>query len=296
MKMGKIMLIALLSFLVIMSGCAKDEVVPMTDQSATGEKASEEIVAGTQDNEEQDDKKADPNQTDAANNIEEKQETVEEAKDDSASTPKSVENTEPSSNTKKNETINTAPKTSTNTNETPEKKNTATTNKSTTNNTASNNTTTNNTDQSTKKTPTTKPTEEKQTTNSTTKPAATPNKQQTTPTQKVEPKQTVTVSVVSDTGTILSPTKVEIKEGQTVIDVTLAILKQRGIQVSVTGSGSSAYVEGINNLYEFDKGPLSGWMVKKNGVKLTRSSGAVQVKNGDTVQWIYTTNYVEDEK
>lgn len=296
MKMGKIMLIALLSFFVFMSGCAKDEVVPMTDQSAAGEKASEENVADTQDKEEQADKKAESKQTDAANNIEEKQETDGEAKDESTSTPKSVENTEPSSNTKKNETINTAPKTSTNTNETTGKENTATPNKSTTNNTASNNTTTNSADQSTKKTPTTKPTEEKQLTKQPTKPAATPNKQQTTPTQKAEPKQTVTVSVVSDTGTILSPTKVEIKEGQTVIDVTLAILKQRGIQVSVTGSGSSAYVEGINNLYEFDKGPLSGWMVKKNGVKLTRSSGAVQVKNGDTVQWIYTTNYVEDEK
>lgn len=29
---------------------------------------------------------------------------------------------------------------------------------------------------------------------------------------------------------------------------------------------NSAYIEGINNLYEFDCGELSGWMYKVNGL------------------------------
>jgi hypothetical protein len=120
----------------------------------------------------------------------------------------------------------------------------------------------------------------------------------TPPPKKVEPKQTVTISIVGDEqkGTILSATKVEMKEGNTVLDVTLAILKQKGIPISVRGSGSSAYVEGIANLFEFDRGPLSGWTVNRNGAKLGQSSGAIQVKNGDSVQWIYTSNYEEDTK
>jgi hypothetical protein len=107
-------------------------------------------------------------------------------------------------------------------------------------------------------------------------------------------KQTVNISIVGDRGTILSSTKVEIKEGNTVLDVTLSILKQKGIPISVRGSGSSAYVEGIDNLFEFDHGPLSGWTAKRNDTILDQSSDAIQVKNGDTIQWIYTSNDKED--
>lgn len=75
------------------------------------------------------------------------------------------------------------------------------------------------------------------------------------------------------------------------LDATLHILKERGIQYSVRGSGSSAYVEGINNLYEFDDGPLSGWLAKKNGKSIKQSAGVTSVNDGDAIQWIYTTNY-----
>ena len=115
--------------------------------------------------------------------------------------------------------------------------------------------------------------------------------------KKEEPKQTVTITIAGDQekGTVLSSTKVEMSEGNTVLDITTKILKQKKIPISVTGSGSGAYVEGIANLFEFDRGPLSGWTVKKNGSTLDRSAGIVKVKNGDSIQWIYTTNYQEDE-
>lgn len=125
---------------------------------------------------------------------------------------------------------------------------------------------------------------------------ATKEQSTTPPPKKEEPKQAVTISIAGDSekGTILPATKVVMSEGNTVLDVTLTILKQKGIPVSVTGSGSSAYVEGIDNLFEFDRGQFSGWTVKRNGSTLNRSAGVITVTNGDTVQWIYTTNYNED--
>jgi Domain of unknown function (DUF4430) len=144
----------------------------------------------------------------------------------------------------------------------------------------------------------TETTTKKATNESTKQETTTATKEQSTtpPPKKEEPKPTVTISIVGDSekGTILPATKVVMSEGNTVLDVTLNILKQKGIPVSVTGSGSSAYVEGIDNLFQFDRGQFSGWTVKRNGSTLNRSAGVIGVTNGDTVQWIYTTNYNED--
>lgn len=119
-----------------------------------------------------------------------------------------------------------------------------------------------------------------------------------TTTKSPEPVLSVTISVISNdlNKTILSPTKVSIHEGDTILTATRNILKQKGIPISVRGSGASAYVEGIGNLFEFDHGPLSGWIAEKNGIKLDRSAGIKTVKNGDTIRWIYTTDYTKDTK
>ncbi|XQY91374.1 DUF4430 domain-containing protein [Metabacillus sp. HB246100] len=118
----------------------------------------------------------------------------------------------------------------------------------------------------------------------------------TPPPKKEEPKKTVTISIVGDEkkGTILSKTTVEMNEGETILDITRKILKSKGKAISVTGSGSTAYVRGIDGLFEFDRGPLSGWTVKNNGSTIQRSAGAIELKAGDQVQWIYTTDYEED--
>lgn len=119
-----------------------------------------------------------------------------------------------------------------------------------------------------------------------------------TTTKTPEPQLTVTISILSNDlkKTILSPTKVPIKNGDALLTTMRTILKQKGIPISVRGSGASAYVEGIGDLYEFDHGPLSGWTAEKNGVKLDRSAGITTVKNGDSIQWIYTTDYTKDTK
>lgn len=111
------------------------------------------------------------------------------------------------------------------------------------------------------------------------------------------PIETVMVSVTSDPsvkGTILYDTAVEYSEGDTALDVTLRIFKQNGIPYEVTGSGSSAYMRGIDNLREFAEGPLSGWHIRVNGKMIDRSAGAYAVEPGDSVNWNYTKNYLED--
>lgn len=107
---------------------------------------------------------------------------------------------------------------------------------------------------------------------------------------------TVTTSIVypKEDKTILADRSIDIKKDDTVLDLLSRVAHSANLQISVSGSGSSAYVEAIDNLYEFDKGPKSGWIVKKNDKKLTEGIGATTVSDGDTIEWIYTEDYDED--
>ncbi len=89
--------------------------------------------------------------------------------------------------------------------------------------------------------------------------------------------------------TIVQGVKVPIQSDWTLMDATLSLLKEKGIQYDVSGSGASAYVKGIDNVYEFDHGAKSGWMATKNGQSLTQSAGIIPIKPGDLVEWQYTT-------
>ena len=71
-------------------------------------------------------------------------------------------------------------------------------------------------------------------------------------------------------------------------------MKDKKIQMEYTGKGESVYVEGINNLYEFDKGSTSGWMYNVNGTYPNKSAGAYILKAGDTVEWRYTLDLGKD--
>ena len=74
-------------------------------------------------------------------------------------------------------------------------------------------------------------------------------------------------SYVPANGCILSTSTVEFEKGETVYDVLSRVCSYAGIQMeaSWTPLYNSYYVEGINNLYEFDCGNESGWMYKVNG-------------------------------
>jgi hypothetical protein len=117
-----------------------------------------------------------------------------------------------------------------------------------------------------------------------------PKPKPSTPPPPQKPAETVTLSIVGpkDRGTIIGATKVSFKDGQTIFDILLQETKKHKIIVDSRGSGATAYIEGIDNYYEFDYGAKSGWVFKLNGVSLTKSIGAIKVKDGDRIECYYT--------
>lgn len=109
-------------------------------------------------------------------------------------------------------------------------------------------------------------------------------------------KQEVTISIKGDaeTGVILKSTRVAYESGNTVLDLLKKVTKQNKIQMEYQGSGGTAYIEGIQNLYEFDKGPKSGWMYSVNGIFAKKGAGLTEVKPGDRIEWVYTLDLGKD--
>ena len=93
-------------------------------------------------------------------------------------------------------------------------------------------------------------------------------------------------------GTILAASSVEFEEGETVFDVLNRVCEYAGIQLeySWTPMYNSYYIEGINNLYEFDCGNESGWMYKVNGWFPNYGCSSYSLEDGDNIVWCYTCN------
>ena len=124
-------------------------------------------------------------------------------------------------------------------------------------------------------------------------PGATPVKIPTptsspSPDPKEEQFVTLLISAGVDGRMILPPTQVEFENGDTAFSVLKRITRSKKIQMSYTGASSNPYVEGIDNLYEFDKGPESGWLCFVNGVFINKSSGSCSISPGDEIKWQYT--------
>lgn len=96
--------------------------------------------------------------------------------------------------------------------------------------------------------------------------------------------------LVPDDGWILRPVSVSFKKGESVFDVLQRVCRSYGIHMEFewTPMYNSAYIEGIQNLYEFDVGNLSGWMYKVNGWFPNYGCSRYALQNGDTVDWCYT--------
>ncbi len=95
-------------------------------------------------------------------------------------------------------------------------------------------------------------------------------------------------------GVILSNMIVEIKDGDTVFDVLVNATRQKGIHMEYTGSGPSTYIEGTDNLYEFDAGSESGWKYTVNGKNVNYGCGEYKVKANDVIKFSYTCNLGKD--
>ena len=93
-------------------------------------------------------------------------------------------------------------------------------------------------------------------------------------------------------GVILDTSTVEFTEGETVFDVLQRVCDYAGIQLeySWTPVYDSYYVQGINNLYEFDCGSQSGWMFKVNGWFPNYGCSKYTLEDGDDIVWSFTCN------
>lgn len=104
---------------------------------------------------------------------------------------------------------------------------------------------------------------------------------------------------VPKNGAILKTTKYELtSDKETVWDVLQRATKEHKIQMEYQGANeniyNSVYVEGINHLYEFSAGPLSGWMYKVNGVYPNYGCSQYKLVDGDVIEWHYTVDLGRD--
>ena len=97
-------------------------------------------------------------------------------------------------------------------------------------------------------------------------------------------------------GWILQPVTATFYEGESVFDVLMRICQENKIHMEYmdTPMYTSAYIEGIANLYEFDVGALSGWMYNVNAWFPNYGCSRYALQDGDVVQWVYTCDLGAD--
>lgn len=98
------------------------------------------------------------------------------------------------------------------------------------------------------------------------------------------------VPYIPENGEILPVITVEFTPGETVFDVLSRVCEAADLQLeySWTPLYDSYYVEGINQLYEFDCGFESGWMYKVNGIFPNYGCSAFELQGGEEIVWCYS--------
>lgn len=112
--------------------------------------------------------------------------------------------------------------------------------------------------------------------------------------QEQPPSVIVSIRGHEEMGEILASTSVALESGDTVLDVLKRVTREKKIQMEFRGMGMLAYVEGINNLYELDHGPESGWVYHLNGEESEKGAGLYKPQSGDRIEWLYTMDLGED--
>jgi hypothetical protein len=104
------------------------------------------------------------------------------------------------------------------------------------------------------------------------------------------------LEMLPEGGIIFPSQEVTFYNGESIFDVLQREMKKQEIHLEFTmvPLHNSYYVEGINNIYEFDCGELSGWMCKVNDSFLGYGCSNYLLKDGDTVAWIYTCDLGRD--
>ena len=103
---------------------------------------------------------------------------------------------------------------------------------------------------------------------------------------------------VPESGVIMETTGMELHEGETVYDILIRAVRENGIHMENMKTGLGAhgayYISGINHIYEYEYGELSGWMYYVNGEAPSVGCGEYVLKDGDEIAWLYTREIGRD--
>lgn len=103
---------------------------------------------------------------------------------------------------------------------------------------------------------------------------------------------------VEEDGIILNKTEYVLRPGDTVFEILNRATRHHRIQMEYQGADmniyNSVYVQGIQYLYEFSCGPLSGWMYEVNGEFPSYGISQYTLRNGDDIAFHYTCNLGRD--
>ena len=101
-------------------------------------------------------------------------------------------------------------------------------------------------------------------------------------------------------GQILAETEYSIYEGESVYDLLVRAVRENSIHMenrkTAIGAHGAYYISGINHIYEYEYGELSGWMYYVNGEAPSVGCGEYILKPGDRVEWLYTREIGKDIK
>lgn len=99
-------------------------------------------------------------------------------------------------------------------------------------------------------------------------------------------------------GVILDRTEYVLRPNDTVFDILLRTIRHNQIHMEFQGATenvfNSVYIQGINHLYEFSCGPLSGWMYAVNGEFPDYGVSKYELADGDEVEFKYTCDLGRD--
>lgn len=103
---------------------------------------------------------------------------------------------------------------------------------------------------------------------------------------------------VPEDGMILGKSEYVLRKNDTVFDVLKRATRHNKIHLDFQGASESsfksAYIKGINHLYEFSCGNLSGWMYEVNGKYPEYGVSRYELDDGDEIAFRYTCDLGRD--
>ncbi|MFD2129779.1 DUF4430 domain-containing protein [Pseudogracilibacillus auburnensis] len=103
---------------------------------------------------------------------------------------------------------------------------------------------------------------------------------------------------VPNDGVILENTEYVLRPNDTVFDILQRTIRHNKIHMEFQGADENAYnsvyIQGINHLYEFSAGPLSGWMYAVNGEFPNYGVSKYELEDGDEIEFLYTCDLGRD--